>query len=113
LEEAAMNEEKNGFDVESSDITASRGLSPAAVVEKWRIAVALLAATVSFLLLTLITFIATAWAGFQFFLLNDQKIIFLTWAGHLYFLGFAASLYVSTRSLLAQNACLRKSSIQE
>jgi hypothetical protein len=88
LEEAAMNEEKNGFDVESSDITASRGLPPAVVVKKWRIAVALLAATVSFFLLTLVTFIATAWAGFQLFFVGRPEYNFLHVTGALLFYGF-------------------------
>jgi hypothetical protein len=88
LEEAAMNEEKNSFDVESSDITASRGLPPAVVVKKWRIAVALLAATVSFFLLTLVTFIATAWAGFQLFFVGRPEYNFLHVTGALLFYGF-------------------------
>ncbi len=83
-----MSEEKNGFEVESSEITASRGLPSAVVVGKWRIAVGLLAALMSFLLLMLVTFIATAWTGFQLFFVEQPEDNFFAVGGALIFYGF-------------------------
>lgn len=68
-----MSDEKSGFEVDSGKAANSRGLSPAAVVEKWRIVVALLAVVMSFLLLALAAFIGTSWIGFKLFFVERPE----------------------------------------